>query len=223
MKRFTLLAALLVPAVSLAAPFDGPYVGAYAGYGRAEDKGIGHSQATGALTGWQHKPEPKGAIFGLMGGYNWALGNGLVLGLEADIEGRSGYGDKVSQKDDGVTDPDYKATTRIDTAASLRARIGYTVSKEALIYATAGYAHAKIKRTWYDMPFPTDKESHADDQGGWTAGFGLDYALSDKLFARVEYRHTDYGTHKVKANLWGELYKQELREDTVRIGLNYAF
>ncbi|MBK9447776.1 MAG: hypothetical protein IPO00_17750 [Betaproteobacteria bacterium] len=38
-----------------------------------------------------------------------------------------------------------------------------------------------------------------------------------------EVRHTDYGTKKVDANLWGEFYKQKLSEDSIRIGLNYTF
>jgi len=224
MKRIILATTCFLPFAALAAgPFDGPYLGAYAGYGWAEDKGIGHMQNTGAVNGWTHKPEPKGALFGLMGGYNWQLNNGFVLGIEADLEGRSGYDDKVYQKDDGVTDTDFKAASRIKSAASLRGRVGYAVTREALVFATAGYAYAKVDRTWYDLTIPVEKESHSNAQGGWTAGLGLDYALNDKLSARLEYRHTDYGTQKVKANLWGEIYKQDLREDTLRIGLNYQF
>ena len=223
MKRFAILAACLIPATAAiaAGPFDGPYLGAYAGYGWAEDKGTGRWQNTGAANGWTHKPEPKGGLFGLAAGYNWQLANDLVLGIEADIEGRSGYDDKVSQKQNGVTFTRFKAESRIQSTASLRGRIGYLVSKQALLYATAGYAHAQVKRTWHDLP--NDKESHSNAQGGWTAGLGLDYALSEQLSARLEYRHTDYGTQKLKADLWGETYKQDLSEDTVRIGVNYRF
>ena len=221
MKRLLVTAALLLPAVAMAEPFAGPYVGAYAGYGSAEDKGTGYWKSTGAIDGWTHKPEPKGAIFGLMGGYNWKLGNGLVVGVEADLEGRGNNSDRVSQKDDGVTDPDFQAATKIQSAASLRGRLGYIVGNRTLVFVTAGYAAASVKRTWYDMP--ADKESHSSIQGGWTAGLGADYVFSERLTARLEVRHTDYGSKKVDANFWGESYKQKLSEDSIRIGLNYQF
>ncbi|MFA7293663.1 MAG: outer membrane beta-barrel protein [Rhodocyclaceae bacterium] len=215
------LLALLAPLASIAEPFTGPYVGAYAGYGSAEDKGKGYWQSNGAVDGWTHKPEPKGAIFGLMGGYNWKLGNGLVVGVEADLEGRGNNSDRVSQKDDGVTDPEFQVATKIQSAASLRGRLGYILGNRTLVFATAGYAAASVKRSWYDMP--AEKESHTSIQGGWTAGLGADYAFSERLSARFEVRHTDYGTKKVDANLWGERYKQTLTEDSIRIGLNYQF
>lgn len=70
---------------------------------------------------------------------------------------------------------------------------------------------------------PAEKESRSDTQSGWTAGLGADYAFGERLSARLEYRHTDYGTKRVDANLWGEFYKQKLSEDSIRIGLNYSF
>ncbi|MDQ5881988.1 MAG: outer rane immunogenic protein [Pseudomonadota bacterium] len=210
-----------IPTIAMAGPFDGPYIGAYAGYGSAEDKGIGHGQSSGAVNGWTHKPEPKGAIFGLMGGYNWSLGNGFVLGVEADLEGRGNSSDRVNQKDDGVSDPEFQVVSKIQAATSLRGRLGYAIGKQTLVFATAGYAVASVKRTWHDMP--AEKESHTDMQGGWTAGLGADYAFGERLSARFEVRHTDYGTKKVDANLWGEFYKQKLSEDSIRIGLNYTF
>lgn len=223
MKNAIILTALLIPATALAGPFDGPYAGAYAGHGWAEDKGVARSQITGAANGWTHQPKPEGFLLGAMAGYNWRLDSGLVLGLEADIDGRIDNDDRTNQKRNGVSSPDFDARTKIKASASLRGRLGYLVGKQTLAYATAGYAAASVTRTWRDLEVAPVKESHSTVQGGWTAGLGLDHALSDRLSARVEYRHTDYGSKKVAANLWNELNKQELREDAVRIGLTYRF
>lgn len=224
MQRLATLGSILLPAIAFAAgPFDGPYAGIYTGHFTAEDKGVGHDRSTGAINGWTHKPEPKGFQFGLVGGYNRALDNGIVLGLEADIEGRNKNSDRDFQKHNGVTDTDFTVSSKISSAASLRARLGYQLGTQTLLYATAGYAAASVTRTMRTQFSPFNKESHSAIQGGWTAGFGLDYALSGGLSARLEYRHTDYGNKKVAANLWGEFYKQELREDAVRIGINYQF
>lgn len=222
-KPLILAAALLGPALSQAEPFAGPYAGIYVGYGRAEDKGIGHNQATGVRNGWAHEPKPDGAQYGLLGGYNWRLGGNYLIGIEADFEGRSGNDDRSSQKLNGVPDPDFAASTRLRSAASLRGRIGYVLDNRAAVYATAGYAGASVKRTFYDFPGVIKTESHSTWQGGWTAGVGLDYLLAGNLAARLELRHTDYGKKKVEADLWSEFYKQRLTEDTVRVGLSYHF
>ncbi|MBK9447777.1 MAG: hypothetical protein IPO00_17755, partial [Betaproteobacteria bacterium] len=109
------------------------------------DKGIGHGQSSGAVNGWTHKPEPKGAIFGLMGGYNWSLGNGFVLGVETDLEGRGSSSDRVNQKDDGVSDPEFQVVSKIQAATSLRGRLGRHHRQADPVFATAGYAVASVK------------------------------------------------------------------------------
>ncbi|MCP5267730.1 MAG: porin family protein [Zoogloeaceae bacterium] len=220
-QSLLLLASLASFNAAAASPFEGAYLGAYAGYGKAEDKGIGHWSSSGAVDGWTHQPEPRGFLLGAVGGYHWLVSDRVVLGLEADLEARSNNSDRDIQKDKGVPDPDYKATTRIKGSSSLRGRLGYRLGEQALVFFTGGYTAASVKRTWHDEP--SDRESHSDIQGGWTAGFGLDYALSDKLAARIEYRHADYGTHKVTARVWGEYYQQKLTEDSLRFGLNYRF
>ncbi|MBI2308037.1 MAG: porin family protein [Rhodocyclales bacterium] len=221
-KGLLTLTALLVPLAAIAGPFDGPYVGVHLGQADARDKGVGHDQATGANDGWSQKTTPDGALYGLMGGYNWRLGGNWLVGVEADFEGRSGS-DRSFQKEDGVTDTGVAAKTQLKSAASLRGRVGYVFDNRAAVYATAGYATASVKRTWYDIPFGPQTESHTSWQDGWTAGVGVDYLLTGKIAARLEYRHTDYGTKKVSANLWDEFYKQSLTEDSVRVGLSYQF
>lgn len=222
-KPLFLAAALLIPAISQAEPFAGPYAGIYAGYGRAEDKGVGHDQATGAANGWTQKTKPDGTQYGILGGYNWRLGGNYLIGLEADFEGRSGNDDRSFQKFEGVTDTDSAASTKLRSAASLRGRIGYVFDNRAAVYATVGYAGASVKRTFYDIPVVLQKESHTTWQSGWTAGLGVDYLLTRQLAARLEVRHTDYGKDKVSANLWDESYTQRLTEDAVRVGLSYHF
>lgn len=219
--RLFLAATLLVPAISQAEPFTGPYAGVYAGYDRADDKGTGHDQGTGAINGWAQKTKPDGAQYGILGGYNWRLGSNYLIGLEGDVEGRGGNNDRSFQNHNGITDTDFTESTKLRSAASLRARIGYVFDNRAAVYATAGYASASVKRTYQTVGAVT--ESHSGRQSGWTAGVGADYLLTGQLAARLEYRHTDYGTDKVSADLWGEFYKQRLTEDSLRIGLTYQF
>lgn len=222
MKFIWAVAIACVPLTSFADGFGGGYFGGVAGYAAASDKGKGFNQGESAANGWTHKVTPKGALYGLAGGYNWILDNNVLLGIEADYIGRGGSTDRSYQKLFGATDTDFAATTKLTSAASVRARLGYLFSSQALVYATAGYATAKVTRKFHDYRFAA-VESHSGWQDGWSAGIGMEYLLTRSVSAGVEYRYADYGTKKVKADLWNESYKQRLHEESLRIGVSYRF
>ncbi|TRD00944.1 porin family protein [Mesorhizobium sp. WSM4303] len=58
---------------------------------------------------------------------------------------------------------------------------------------------------------------------GWTAGAGLDYAVTDNLIARVEYRCSDYGRKSQPApfNFPTEQVRLGLTTNDVRVGFSY--
>lgn len=224
MKKMMLVAMALLPMAAVADGYSGFYLGATVGASTVEDKGTGHDQADGATNGWTQKTKPDGASLGVVGGYNWLLNDRVVLGIEGDYDDRLGSNKQVNQKWNGTPDADAFAKTKVISAASLRARLGYLVTPETLIYGTAGYALANTERTWRDtLGGTTDTESHTAWRGGWTAGFGAEYLFAKNLSGRVEYRYSDYGSEKVNANLWNEYYKQELKEQTLKIGVTYHF
>jgi outer membrane immunogenic protein len=57
---------------------------------------------------------------------------------------------------------------------------------------------------------------------GWTIGAGIDYAFTDKLIGRAEYRYTDFGKHRADEGLFDE-FDAKLSTNEVRIGLAYKF
>jgi outer membrane immunogenic protein len=224
MKYLLTAVALFASSLACAQNFSGPYLGAYAGYAWAEDKGEGYDQFDGLKNGWTVKTRPRSSQYGVLGGYNWTLGDNLLLGVEADYEDRANSRDHDYFAEEGAIDRDYGASTEFESAGSLRGRIGYVVNDQALIYATAGYAVASVKRTWHDYyESPSLHESHSDRQEGWTAGIGAEFLVTQTVSARLEYRHSDYGTENVAADMWGEDYKQRLTEDSVRAGVAILF
>lgn len=220
---------LLIAGTLLSAPmiagaadrFQGPYVGAYLGYVDGQDDGKEYS--SGTPNGWTQETTPKGAVYGLLGGYHTRVGGNLVLGMEADFEGRSAD-DKSPQKDEGVPDPDYPVKTELKEAGSIRAKLGYVLNAgQTLAYATAGYAAANIKRTYYSLP---DSASDTSWQHGWTLGAGVEHFVGKQLSMRAEYRYADYGKEDVTAvrALWaGYKERQEYDEHTLRVGVMYHF
>jgi outer membrane immunogenic protein len=104
-------------------------------------------------------------------GYNLQTNQNLVVGIEGDVTftGKSGG----------------NGTTTITNGwnSTLRGRVGYAVDR-FMIYGTGGLAVGGLSST---VP------SESTTKVGWTAGAGIETALTDKVTGRVEYRHTDLG------------------------------
>ncbi|TPI12039.1 porin family protein [Mesorhizobium sp. B4-1-3] len=146
------------------ASWAGPYAGISLGYGfggHADARDVGVNVKT------------KGFIGGVFGGYNWQQEN-FVYGAEADL----GY--------NGVKGDSAGINAKGGLEGSLRARLGYAVTPEILLYGTGGLA-AK------DQKISTPIGSDSKGMWGWTAGVGTDIKITDNVFGRVEYRYTDYG------------------------------
>ena len=111
----------------------------------------------------------------LFGGWNGQSGM-FVYGLEGDV----GY--------DWADGSNAGASTDRGFNGSLRARMGVAATDNILVYATGGGAVARIEAN-DGLGFSDSKTMY-----GWTAGIGADVKLTEKVFARGEYRYTDYGS-----------------------------
>lgn len=147
------------------ASWAGPYAGLNLGYGFG-----GHAD----LRDGGPNIKTKGFVGGVFGGYNWQQEN-FVYGAEADL----GY--------NGVKGDDSGVEAKGGLEGSLRARLGYSVTPEILLYGTGGLA---AKNQKVEVPGFDDSKGML----GWTAGVGTDIKITDNVFGRVEYRYTDYGS-----------------------------
>ena len=76
----------------------------------------------------------------------------------------------------------------------------------ALLFAAGGYTGTNIEGAGDD-----------DTLHGWTIGGGVDYALTDRMFTRVEYRYNDFGS----GDLGGA--DVDFSQHTVNVGLAVKF
>ncbi|MAZ16246.1 MAG: hypothetical protein CL535_07925 [Ahrensia sp.] len=110
---------------------------------------------------------------GAFAGYNWQNG-AIVYGAEADL----GY--SFGSETSGANSLDRGLN------GSLRGRLGYAFDP-FLIYGTGGLALANAE---VSDGTSSDSNTHV----GWTVGAGAEALLTDKVFSRLEYRYSDYGS-----------------------------
>lgn len=179
--------------------WTGFYVGVQAGYA------FGSNDLT--APGFPADLDPDGFVGGAHAGYNYQW-NWLVLGLEGDIE-YSGI-----EGEDTLPGVNFKSEG--NWQGSIRARLGYAVDR-LLIYGTGGWAFADFDYRAAGGLVARDSATH----NGWTLGAGAEYAITDNVTARVEYRYTDFNDKTI--NLGGVPFSSDPDFHTVRLGVSYKF
>ena len=109
---------------------------------------------------------------------------------------------------------------------TVRARLGYAANSW-LFYATGGYAYAQLDTDLSASAagFATTFNRH-EIRNGWTAGGGIEVALSRNWSARLEYLYLDFGKFN---NPWVLVVLPTIDDNTkivssvVRAGINYRF
>lgn len=219
MKRILLAATMLAGSVALAQAADLPsrkapppvytapvpvmdwtgfYVGANLGYGWMNN----FNTATVFTPGLAN---PHGGIVGGgQVGFNYQISPWLVAGLETDFQGTGIGGGNVARHTPWI--------------GTVRGRIGFTpFSPKLMVYATGGFAYGRMSIG----PFPFG-QTFSTLGTGWTAGGGLEYALTPNWSVKAEY---------LFANLSGNFptgpfftsQKESVGDHIVRVGVNYRF
>lgn len=139
-----------------------------------------------------------GGRFGAFAGYNWQVSDGFVAGIEGDLN--------YDWNEDDIA-PGFSADTGF--SGGIRARAGFAFDR-ALLYAAGGWTATNVS---VDTPAGDDD----DTLHGWTIGAGLDYAFTDNMFGRAEYRYNDYGS--------GDLFGADVDFDqhVFQVGLGVKF
>lgn len=119
------------------------------------------------------KADPDGFVIGGYAGYNVQFDNSpIVVGIETDFN----YADIDGKKNGTKVSSDFNGATR--------ARIGYAFDR-FLVYGAGGLAYSdrELKIVGKDSKTAV----------GYTVGGGIEYAATDNVSVRAEYRFSDYG------------------------------
>ena len=140
-----------------------------------------------------------GFLVGLHAGVNHQFDSNIVLGIELDLDYRDGD-DNAAITFSGVPAPGITLETEMNWAASARLRAGYAMDRW-LPYVTGGFAIADYDANLGGPGFPPQPfgTSFSDTSVGFTVGGGAEYAFTDNLIFRAEYRYTNFGEEDVLA------------------------
>lgn len=232
MKMKVLAAALLLGSSSLAIAADavvyepvafeeipvgfnwtGAYIGAQVGYAWGDSYYYNEDDESANY-------DPDGFFGGVYVGYNHQLANNVVLGVDADlnfsgIDSRVGYDYLGEQWDDHVGVSDVKYT------GALRARLGYAIDRW-LPYVAGGLSVAKYEFN-LDHDGSGDWDFKQEDTFvGWNIGAGVEYAATDNIIVRAEYRFSDFGDYNYSDD-WADDGHIDLKTHDIRLGVAYKF
>jgi outer membrane immunogenic protein len=174
--------------------------------------------------------KPNGFTGGVQGGYNYQIGN-IVLGIELDLN-YLGLKDSLSGTFPypGLGGGTFTVSNSVQTdwLFTARTRIGYAFDR-ALIYATGGLAVTNVRynESFNDVFATSENSSISANKTGWTAGGGLEYAMTNNWSAKAEYLYANFGSvnsavHAINAPVTFH-HEARLTTNIVRAGLNYKF
>ncbi len=171
------------------------WTGLHVGYNKGYGGGVYDSTVTLAAplagaTATRAVDQGSGWFVGGQIGYDYQFANGVVLGLESDLQ----WSDIKSSVQAATAAVDPLAGTYVNASQSLewfgttRARLGYSVGR-LLPYVTGGVAYGETvaRRAEFLAGGGAIAGVAQSTTVGWTAGAGLDIALSGNLSARAEY------------------------------------
>lgn len=215
----------------VASTWGGLYIGGTVGFGVGQTS---EEYINDYLPWTPDSFDVNGGIFGLHIGYNFQRGP-LVFGVEAawngsNIEGNftgdAGSWYVAREQDEDWYHRTYAYQRKLGSYGTVTGRIGYAPGN-IMPYAFAGVAWGRVKTNYTsftevdpfdDVPFSITYTDHdSANHTGWTAGLGLEVALNDRIRARVEYGHLDFGSETLFTD--GSYHEEaDLTVDVIKVG-----
>jgi opacity protein-like surface antigen len=173
------------------------------------------------------EPDFAGYLYSSQVGYNYQIGH-ILTGIGGDFGVSNGRG--------GTSCPNrdfFSCETELNYLATVTGRLGYAWGR-ALLYAKGGWAAGEVQaqshlntgsttyngqQNYFATPVSTTHWEY-----GWTAGGGMEFALTDKWSAQAEYMHYDLGKETYVTytrNGTNGLTEIATQGDLVRVGVNY--
>src|SRR5262249_21417884 len=123
---------------------------------------------------------------------------------------------------------------KLEWFATLRARLGVTITPDAIAYVTGGLAVGEVMTAGTVFGFDGNGNpvntivSIHNTQGGWTGGCGTEGRLAGNWTAKIEYLYLDLGTvttipAPAPNSTTAVAFNSRVTDNLLRVGVNYKF
>ena len=176
-------------------------------------------------------------------GYQWKFGK-TIFGFEADFQragDRTGRFVPLSPPPPNATAFDVSGpatdilSAKTSFSGSFRTRVGLAASERVLVYGTGGITFANVTAAGHyeargGIGSPAGSYEKTSTFAGWTTGFGVEFAFTDKWLLGAEYRYSDFGrrslqlgslTNSPSGRIWSINNSIGLTSSSVALTLNY--
>jgi outer membrane immunogenic protein len=203
--------ATYVPTTAPLYNWGGIYFGINGGYGF----GTSNFNAAGAFPSSGDFNVDGGLVGGTLGA-NYQSGP-FVFGIEGDAD----WSDISGSATCGPAVAPGTCKTSNDWLATLRGRFGYAFDR-VLLYGTAGGAVGNVKGTLTPGAAAAAAAVSGDStEFGWTAGAGIEFAITENITAKAEYLFVDLSNGSVSSG--GTTVPVQFDANIIRAGLNFKF
>jgi outer membrane immunogenic protein len=208
------------PPVFTAAPIAFSWTGFYGGIEGGADfmNTQGMLKSNAITTAAPYRDPATGGMLGGIVGYNKQIG-ALVLGVEANGDGIIDGKHKISPIN-GMANA-YGVTAQQSYDADVRGRVGFAIDR-ALLFAAGGVAFGNVDTSYTGTALP-NATSFNSQRVGWTVGGGMEYAFTNNIIGRAEYRYTDLGSASYANAKTGISDKTRFESNAALLGLIYKF
>lgn len=185
--------AAATPAFAQDAPFSGPRIAVLGGWERTQ---AGSSQDSNIQGDDQ---SINGFMYGAELGYDVNLGK-VVIGADAEVS------DSTAKVDYNNPGPNYFGYGRVKTGRDLYvgARAGVLADPQTLLYVKGGYSNARLDVLASDGTTEVGRNFKLD---GYRIGAGVERQINDKVFAKLEYRYSNYSDASLEYDDGGTIQK----------------
>lgn len=135
--------------------------------------------------------------YGAEVGYDFQIPYGPVLGLYAGIDFAGGRMCAELIEDD-------EACAGLDRTITVGARAGLPLGETSMVFVKGGYSNGEFDLTYdpdltdNDDDEPGDTFAFSESLDGWHAGGGFEFGLTRRLYAKVEYTYTKFGSQSYR-------------------------
>jgi outer membrane immunogenic protein len=230
--------------------WTGPYIGGQIGAAWASSTFdlLGFNPKNTDLFVISSSNSPSGVVGGAHVGYLYQI-NQFVIGIEGSVDGTSLRANEQFFLPAFIANHDViSAHGTADVQGTVRGKLGFAWDR-VLIYGTGGVAFGGFSSNLFlngltpeSITFPIGNQYFSNTLTGWTAGGGLQYAVTDNWWVFAEYRYTDFGSFNntlpnafppdvfapaPAGKLLGKAFVNNntphLRENQVQAGFSYRF